>query len=111
MLANRFFTIATHDVFDFQSVKACQSEPVEDSRREAFARYASTDEQNRYIDNRFSENLVTELTGLKDEPLLSFMDKYRPTIEVIKKTTDYDIRVYIKACIIKFRSDTLHQTK
>jgi len=31
-----------HEVLDFQGVKACQSEPVEDSRGEAFARYAST---------------------------------------------------------------------
>jgi hypothetical protein len=81
------------------------------SREYKFKKILIRDEQNRYIDSRFSEVLVTELTGLEDEPLLSFMDKYRPAIEVIKKMTDYDIRVYIKASIIKFRSDTLHQTK
>jgi len=81
------------------------------SREYKFKKVLIRDERNRYIDSRFSEDLVTELTGLKDEPLLRFMDKYRPAIEVIKKMTDYDIRVYIKASIIKFRSDTLHQTK
>jgi hypothetical protein len=40
-LSNRAF-FPTHAVFDFQGVKACQSEHVEDSRGRAFARYAST---------------------------------------------------------------------
>jgi hypothetical protein len=81
------------------------------SREYKFKKILIRDEQNRYIDSRFSEALVAQLTGLEDESLLSFMDKYRPAIEVIKRMTDYDIRVYIKASIIKFRSDTLYQTK
>lgn len=74
-----------------------------------FKRILIRDEQNRYIDSRFSETLVTEITNLKNDSLLSFMDKYRPGIDKIKKMNDYDIRAYIKSSLIKFRTDTIKQ--
>ncbi|WPU94591.1 carboxypeptidase-like regulatory domain-containing protein [Mucilaginibacter sabulilitoris] len=81
------------------------------SKEYKFKKVLVRDENNRYIDSRFSERLVTEISGLKDDSLLSFMDRYRPTIDQIKKMTDYDIRIYIKNNIPKFRSDTLLKTK
>ena len=81
------------------------------SKEYKFKKVLIRDEQNRYIDSKFGEELVTQLTCLKNDSLLNFMDQYRPSIDQIKKMTDYDIRAYIKASIIKFRSDTLHQTK
>ncbi|MBB6110387.1 CarboxypepD_reg-like domain-containing protein [Mucilaginibacter lappiensis] len=69
------------------------------------------DEQNRYIDSRFSENLVSSITNLKGDSLLDFMDRYRPGIDQIKKMSDYDIRVYIKVSQQKMMRDSLIKTK
>lgn len=81
------------------------------SKEYKFKKVLVRDENNRYIDSRFGERLVRELTNLKDDSLLNFMDRYRPTIAEIKKMTDYDIRIYIKSSMSKFRSDTLLKTK
>jgi len=81
------------------------------SREYKFKKVLIRDEQNRYIDSRFGDYLVTELTGLKDDSLLNFMDKYRPAIDQLKKMTDYDVSVYIKASGQKFRSDIAAKTK
>jgi hypothetical protein len=81
------------------------------SREYRFKKVLIRDEHNRYIDSRFSDDLVTALTGLKDDSLLNFMDKYRPGINQLKKMTDYDIRVYIKASGQKFRSDAPAKTR
>lgn len=81
------------------------------SREYKFKQVLVRDEQNHYIDSRFSERLVTELTGLQGDSLLDFMDKYRPGMERIKKMNDYDIRVYINTSTSKFRDTANHQTK
>lgn len=81
------------------------------SREYKFKKVLIRDEQNRYIDSRFSDDLVTGITGLKGDSLLNFMDKYRPGIDQLKKMADYDIRVYIKASWQKFRNDATTKTK
>jgi hypothetical protein len=81
------------------------------SREYKFKQVLIRDEQNRYIDSRFSERLVTELTGLKGDSLLDFMDKYRPGIEKVKTMSDYDIRVYINASAPKFRNNSVSKAK
>ncbi|WP_419700161.1 carboxypeptidase-like regulatory domain-containing protein [Mucilaginibacter sp. NFX135] len=81
------------------------------SREYKFKKVLIRDEQNRYIDSRFSENLVSAITNLKGDSLLDFMDKYRPGIEHIKKMSDYDIRIYIKTSQQKFMDDSLGKTK
>ena len=81
------------------------------SREYKFKQVLIRDERNRYIDSRFSERLVTELTSLKGDSLLDFMDKYRPGIEKIKRMTDYDVRVYINASAPKFRNNVSSKAK
>jgi hypothetical protein len=81
------------------------------SREYKFKKVLIRDERNRYIDSRFSEGLVTEMTSLKADSLLDFMDTYRPTIDKIKKMSDYDIRMYIKTSLVKFREDASLKTK
>ncbi len=56
------------------------------------------DEQERYVDHRFSRALVIRLTGLHGAPLDSFMRIYRPTVEFVATTTDYEFQDYIKKC-------------
>ena len=81
------------------------------SREYKFKKVLIRDEQNRYIDSRFSENLVGTITNLKGDSLLNFMDKYRPGMEQIKKMSDYDIRVYIKASQQKMMGDSAVKAK
>ncbi|MFY7900410.1 MAG: hypothetical protein ACOVNY_09520 [Chitinophagaceae bacterium] len=53
-------------------------------------------EKQEYIHYRFSPQLVSNLTGLKDEALLLFMQKYRPSYQWLRAhTTDEDIMYYI----------------
>jgi len=81
------------------------------SREYKFKKVLIRDEQNRYIDSRFSESLVSTITNLKGDSLLNFMDRYRPGIDQIKKMSDYDIRVYIKVSQQKMMGDGAVKTK
>jgi hypothetical protein len=61
------------------------------------------DEQADYVATRFNRGLVTRVTGLKRDSLNTFIDKYYPTVEWVKKKSDYDIIQYIKAKAGDFR--------
>jgi hypothetical protein len=61
------------------------------------------DEQADYIATRFNRGLVTRTVGLKCDSLNMFMDKYYPTTDWIRKASDYDIIVYIKAKTAELR--------
>ena len=61
------------------------------------------DEQADYVATRFNRGLVTRITGLKSDSLNRFMDKYYPTVEWVKKTSDYDMIQYIKTKAVEFR--------
>ena len=67
-------------------------------RMNAFKQQLLKDEQERYVDHRFSRALVIRLTGLHGAPLDSFMRIYRPTVEFVATTTDYEFQDYIKKC-------------
>ena len=67
-------------------------------RMNAFKQQLLKDEQERYVDHRFSRALVIRLTGLHGAPLESFMRIYRPTVEFVATTTDYEFQDYIKKC-------------
>lgn len=49
-----------------------------------------------YIDQIFSMEKVSELTGLQHDSLQIFMQKYRPSIMDAKKMTAYELLLYIK---------------
>lgn len=53
------------------------------------------EEQQKFVSYRFTKPLVSEITGLKDEILDSFMFKYRPSYLFVLGTSDYDLRKYI----------------
>jgi hypothetical protein len=48
------------------------------------------------VDSRFTESLVTKITGYEGGQLDSFMINNRPTYEFIKKASDYDLINYIQ---------------
>lgn len=63
------------------------------------------DEQGSYIATRFNRRLVTETTGLKGDSLNKFMEKYYPAFDWVKKSSDYDIIMYIKAKATELRKE------
>ena len=54
------------------------------------------EEQQKFISHRFTKLLVSEITGLKNEMLDSFMFKYRPSYIFVVGASDYELRKYIK---------------
>jgi hypothetical protein len=62
-------------------------------------------EQADYVDRRFNRGVVSRITHLKGDTLSEFLIRYRPTYQFAKKTTDYDMEVYIKESFKKFKRE------
>lgn len=63
-------------------------------------------ERQKYIDHRFNRALVKKLTGLDSTALNSFMERYRPTYELLFTfDTEYDYFRYIKDLGRYFKHD------
>lgn len=60
------------------------------------------DEELNYIDHVFSKDKVRLYTGLDGEPLIKFMNLYRPSILALKKMTGYELTIYIKKSFEEF---------
>lgn len=64
----------------------------------AFQQRLLQEEEDRYIDHRFNRALIIRLTQLKGTELDTFVKTYRPDIEFIMTSTDYELQDYIKKC-------------
>lgn len=53
------------------------------------------DENQDYLDRRFSKQLVQQQTGLKGDSLFIFMNKYKPDVNKLKGMNEYQLGVYI----------------
>jgi hypothetical protein len=62
-------------------------------------------EQDKFIDHRFSKALVRRLTGLDGDELDSFMTQYRPSYEISLYTSDYDFQSFIKASFERYKAE------
>jgi hypothetical protein len=62
----------------------------------AFQQRLMQEEEDRFIDHRFSRALVIKLTQMRGEILDTFMKRYRPTIDFVESSTDYELQDYIK---------------
>jgi hypothetical protein len=60
------------------------------------------DEENNYVDQRFSKEKITGVTSLKNDSLADFIIMYRPGIAQTKKMTDYQMILYIKKSYADF---------
>ena len=60
-------------------------------------------EQEKYIEYRFSPQLVRRLTGLEGEELKTFMQQYRPPYEFVLYSREYDFQLYIKESYKKYQ--------
>jgi hypothetical protein len=57
-----------------------------------------SEEQENYVNFRFSKNFVTQLTGLKGDELNLFMKKYRPPYDFVAITNQLELGYYIQQC-------------
>jgi len=61
-------------------------------------------EEDKFIDFRFSKSLVRRLTLLTGNELDSFMRLYRPSYTFTKFANDYDFQAYIKQAHLRFEN-------
>lgn len=62
----------------------------------SFQRRLLQEEQDKYIDHRFTKRLVTQLTGLKTPSLEPFMLYARPPYDVLTYMNDLELGYYIE---------------
>jgi hypothetical protein len=62
----------------------------------AFQKRLIQEEQDNFIDHRFTKLLVKKITHMASPELDSFMVRYRPSYNFTKTTTDYEFDEYIK---------------
>jgi hypothetical protein len=68
----------------------------ENRRMEAFQKRLIQDEQDKYVDHRFTRALVKRITGLEAPALDTFMVQYRPGYDFVKSCeTDWEFYKYI----------------
>jgi hypothetical protein len=72
-------------------------------RMEAFQDRLVREEEDRFVDHRFSRSLIIRLTGLRGASLDSFIVRYRPTVEFTRYSTDYEFQAYIKQCFHNYQ--------
>jgi len=68
----------------------------ENRRMEAFQDRLVWQEQQNYVDHRFSKAVVKRVTGLQPPALDTFMRQYRPSYQLVKSfATDWEFYEYI----------------
>jgi hypothetical protein len=74
-------------------------------RKEHFQEQLVYWEKEKYVDNRYSEEMVERLTKLNGDELDSFMVRYRPGYQFMKEATDYDLMLYIKQSYEQYKKE------
>jgi hypothetical protein len=62
----------------------------------AFQQRLIREEQDKYIDHRFTRSLVRKITNLINQDLDEYMIRFRPSYEFLEVSTDYELAEYIK---------------
>lgn len=69
----------------------------------AFQRRLMAEEEDKFVDHRFSRSIVIKLTGLRGAVLDTFMIRYRPSVEFTRDASDYDFLEYIRLAAQEYR--------
>lgn len=69
----------------------------------SFQKRLLLEEQDKFIDHRFSKALVRRLTLLSGNELDSFMRVFRPSFMFTKFAGDYDFQLYIKESLGRYK--------
>jgi hypothetical protein len=72
-------------------------------RLAAFQARLIEDEQDKFIDHRFTHYIVKKITGLDGNALDSFMYRYRPSYQFTKIASDYEFYDYIKLAYQEYK--------
>ena len=72
-------------------------------RLAAFQARLIEDEQDKFIDHRFTHYIVKKITGLDGNALDSFMRIYRPSFQFTKIASDYEFYDYIKLAYQEYK--------
>ncbi len=70
----------------------------------SFQKRLLLEEQDKFIDHRFTKTLVRRLTLLEGHDLDSFMRVYRPSYTFTRFAGDYDFQYYIKQAFYRFKA-------
>jgi len=74
-------------------------------RKEQFHEQLLYWEKEKFIDYRYSPELVQKMTKLESPELDSFMLHYRPGYNFIQNATDYDLLLYIKQTFEQYKQE------
>lgn len=69
----------------------------------SFQRRLLQQEQDKYIDHRFTKHLVSQLTGLKSPSLEAFMTFARPAYDVLTLMNDIELGYYVEQSFIIYK--------
>lgn len=72
-------------------------------RMMGFQKRLIQEEEDKFIDHRFTRTLTRKITGLSGDSLIQFMRVYRPSYEFTKFASDYDFLEYIKIASAEYR--------
>ena len=75
-------------------------------RQKGYQQFFEWEEHEKYVDYRFSKNLIKKLTDIKDTQVDAFIRQYRPTYEFVEGKNDFEMGQYIQKCKEDF--DTGH---
>jgi hypothetical protein len=70
----------------------------------AFKKRLILEEQDKFIDHRFSRAVVKKITGFNADSLNNFMALYRPSYEFAQISNEYEFLEYIKLASIEYRN-------
>lgn len=69
------------------------------------------EEQQKFIDSRFTKGLVRQITGLNERDLERFMKLWRPTYELVAFAEEYQFHQYILDASRYFKSGVLPKVR
>jgi hypothetical protein len=72
-------------------------------RLAAFQQRLIEDEQDKFIDHRFTRYIVKKITGLSGDAEDSFMFRFRPSFWFTKTASDYEFYDYIRLAYLEYQ--------
>ena len=80
-------------------------------RQEHFKEQLVYWEKEKYVDNRYSPELVERMTHLSGPELDTFMNKFRPGYQFLQDATEYDLLLYIKQSYAQYQKEKAQPAK
>jgi len=84
--------LAVNDLFS----SIAQHFSYKDKLRKKFKKNFEEDEEQRFIDTRYTQKLTHDLTGLTGEELAKFMNTYPMSYGFARSATDLEIKMWIR---------------